>query len=210
MKAVRLLAVLAALLSTTGIAWAATMGVSSVRLTVDSPEVCTVGAEADSWVDESSPDANFGGDQDLAVRSLALANRRALLRFDLGPCSIPSDATVNGATLNLSLSSAPSLSRIWGAHGVDAAWSETGVTWNTQPSAALAATDSVETGTTDGVTLQAEVTADVAAFVDGTATNHGWLVKDTLEGEAVEQQGLVSSREHPTSDERPTLVVKWE
>lgn len=210
MRTVRLLAALAALLTTAGIAWGASLGVSSSRLTVDSPEVCTLGAEADTWVDQSSPGTNFGGDGDLAVRSLALANRRALLRFDLSTCNIPSDATVNGATLNLYLSSAPSLSRIWGAHRVEGAWSETGVTWDTQPAAALTATDSVETGTTDGVTLQAEVTADVTAFVDGTATNHGWRVQDTLEGEALEQEGLVSSREHLTSEEHPVLVVKWE
>jgi hypothetical protein len=49
------------------------------------------------------------------------------------------------------------------------------------------------------------VTADVAAFVAGTAPNNGWLVKDANEGTGTEF--VFASRENGTIAKRPRLTV---
>lgn len=188
-------------------AWSATTPVTSQHLTVDAPDVCTLHPDADTYLDETSASSNFGTATDLSVRSLLTANHRTLVRFDLTACSIPSDATIESAELTLHLTDAPTLSRTHDAHRVTDTWAETSVTWTNQPTRATTATASVLTGTTDGVTLEWDVTGDVADFVAGNTTNHGWLVKDTLEGDATGMTATYSAREHTTSEQRPALAV---
>lgn len=191
------------------VAWAASAPVTSQKLTVDAPKVCSRNAVADSYVDELSSVSNFGTGTSLAVKSLLLGNRRALVRFDLSPCSILSGATVVSAYLKLYLSGAPSLSRTYEAYRITAGWTETGVTWAGQPSLAAVATATALTGTTNGATVEWDVKSDVTAFVAGTATDNGWLVKDLLEGDALGVEGTFSAREHATGGQRPMLVVTY-
>lgn len=191
------------------VAWAAGTSVSSQKLTVDAPTVCSINPDADTYVDEASASSNFGTASSLSVTSLLAGNERGLVHFDLSTCSIPSGAEILSGRLRMYLSSAPDLDRLHGAHRVTASWTETGVSWNDQPSFAGTASATVGTGAVDGVTLEWDVTADVADFVAGTATNHGWLVKDTLEGDAVGMTGTYSSREHGTTGERPVLAVTY-
>lgn len=191
------------------VAWAASTPVTSQKLTVDAPKVCSVGAAADAFVDEAASSTNNGTGTTLAVKSLLLGNRRTLVRFDLTSCSIPGTATVVSAALKLYLSSAPTLSRTHEVYRVTSAWTETGVTWASQPSTALAATSTASTGTTSGTVIEWDVKADVAAFVSGAATNQGWLVKDLLEGDALGAEAVFSSREHATAGQRPVLVVTY-
>lgn len=191
------------------VAWAAGTSVTSQKLTVDAPTVCSLEPDADTYVDQALSASNFGTASSFSVKSLLGGNHRALVHFDLSTCSIPSGATVLGAELKLYLSSAPALDRSHAAHRVTAAWAETSVTWDDQPSFAATATASTLTGLGDGVTLSWDVTTDVDAFVAGTSTNHGWLVKDTLEDDAVGMTGTYSSREHTTAGERPVLAVTY-
>lgn len=171
---------------------------------------CTAAAEADTHVDQGSPDTNFGTESLASVRSEADKNKRALVRFDLSACSIPQDASVQSAVLRLHLSNAPDSDRAYDAYRVTGSWTEAGATWNIQPTTAAAATGSVATGTTDGVWIEWTVTTDVAAFVDGSAANEGWLVRDQEEGALIlGQQGDFSSREHADSAQHPALVVDY-
>lgn len=194
---------------------AATLPVESERLTVSSElggvplSTCTVGAAADSYVDELNGLANFGTASSLSVRSAALENRRAFVRFDLSGCGIPSNASVRSATLVLYLSSAPSTSRIYALHRVLDSWTETGVTWLDQPGVASSSTATATTGTTSGVELRWDVLADVQAFAAGSAANRGWRVRDTLEGALLAVSGAFGSRERSTASERPRLEVGW-
>lgn len=202
------LAILAGLVAGSA-AWAASTPVSTAKLTVDAPTVCSLNPAADTYVDEASSAGNFGTETSFSVTSLLAGNRRALVHFDLSSCSIPDGAEILSADLKMYLSSAPVLERTHDAHRATASWSETGVTWADQPSIDGTATASAITGVTDGVTLEWDVTSDVAAFVEGAATNHGWLVKDTLEGGATEMTGTYSSRDHGTEAERPVLAVTY-
>src|SRR5262249_10583136 len=64
------------------------------------------------------------------------------------------------------------------------------------------------TGTTAGVSLHWDVTADVAAFQADPTSNFGWLIKDAQEsGGGVEFK--FASDETGTLVKRPTLVVTY-
>ena len=99
----------------TGVALAASLGVSSAKLTVSTyassvpPTTCTLSAAtADRYVNQASPLSNFGTASTLQVRSGLGSNRRAFVRFDLAPCSVPGNALVTSASLRLYMNSAPS------------------------------------------------------------------------------------------------------
>ncbi len=81
--------------------------------------------------------------------------------------------------MKLRLSNAPGSPRQHNIHRITSSWSESTVNWNTQPSFA-ALTASVNTGTS-ATFLTWDVTADVNAFLAGSAINYGWLVKDNAE-----------------------------
>lgn len=207
-KALVAIAVLAAPLAGSA-AWGAGTAVTARSLTVDAPTVCSLTPDADADVDESSATTNAGTETTLSVRSRLGDNRRALVRFALSSCSIPPDAAVLSADLTVHLSSAPTLVRTHAVHRVTAAWTESGVTWNSQPTVAATPTASTVVGTTDGVTHHLDVTADVAEFVAGTAANEGWMVKDTLEGDLLGMTGTYASREHADALTHPVLAVTY-
>lgn len=194
---------------TATVAFAAGAPVTSQRLTVDAPDICTLQPSGDASVDQSAPDTNDGTGDSLPVTSLLGGNRRALVHFDLSACGLPASPQILSAELTVHLSAAPMLSRTHDAHRVTGAWTETGVTWNTQPGFASLASASVLTGSTAGATLVFDVTADVSGFVSGASANHGWLVKDTLEGDLAGATGTYSSREHATVAQRPVLAVMY-
>ena len=207
-------ALLVALLGA-GVAVAATLGVSSTKLTTSTaassiaPTTCTLSAaDADSYVDQASTGSSFGTATSFEVRSQSSSrNRRAFVQFSLAACSIPANALITAASLKLFMFTAPTASRTYEAHLVSAAWTETGVTWTNQPAVGTL-TASTATGTTANVTLTWAVTADVQAFVDGT-TNRGWRIKDQTESSAPTRNAVFRSAEYGTASQRPVLEVTY-
>ena len=196
---------------------AASLQLSPLSLTVYAaastvpPSSCTLTASADSYVDGAvlSSGSNFGTATTLTVRSDVLGNRRTFVRFDLSACPSFGNARVTDASLRLYLSTAPSSGRTYDLHGITATWTETGITSSNQPGTAATATASVATGAVSAVTLSWPVTADVQSFVDGTATNFGWRIRDATEGSLTARSGTFSSRENGTAAQRPSLVVTY-
>lgn len=213
----------AAVIGVTGVAvvaaFAASLGVTSQRVTSWSAastvpiSTCTLTPSADEYVaqDDSS---NFGSVSPLHVQSYQTTvviittqrNRRSFVKFDLSSCSIPANAEVKSATLSVFLSSAPNQNRTWNIGRVTAAWTEGSINW---PGPATTSSTSVSTGTTDNVTLQANVTANVAAFVSGSEANNGWRFSDSAENSSTQRNGQFTSRESGTASQRPTLVVNY-
>lgn len=198
---------------TFGVAHAATLMVAPEDLTIERGATsvpvttCTLTATADAYVDENGPNrnANFGTSTLLGVRSDRAANRRAFLAFDIASCAVPPGASLQDAQLRLFMSQAPSADRSYEVRRVTAAWGETTVTWNNAPAVA-GVTSSVATGTTSNVTLQWTVTADVAAFLSGTA-NNGWRVNDSVEDTNPGFfAGQLHSRENTTA---PVLEITY-
>lgn len=183
-------------------------GLASVSQATTVPTTtCSVDAAADTYASSLLAPSNFGGETTLRVRSDLLDNRRSFVRFDIGSCSGISSAEIKSATLRLRLSVAPPTSRTYAAHRITAAWTETGLTWNNQPAVGASPTSSAATGTTSNVTLAWDVTADVAAFVAGTATNNGWRVNDQTESALAAAEGTFSSREAASG--RPELEIVY-
>src|SRR4051794_40447539 len=121
------------------------IGAAGLPVTITTASIVAV---ADAYADQASPGTNSGAGTTLSVQSATSATRRAFVRFDLS--SIPTTARVQNATLQLTMSTAPTATRTYEVDKVAATWTETGLTWSNMPSAA-AATATVVSGTTSGV-----------------------------------------------------------
>jgi hypothetical protein len=199
-----------------GVAVAAAFGITSASLTVSTgassiaATTCSLNAAPnDSYVSQASPSSTFGTATTMNVRSSLSANMRAFVQFSLASCSIPANALITVGELKLFMNSPPTASRTYEAHRVTASWAETTVTWTNQPAVAASATASVATGTTSSVTLKWNVTSDVQAFVDTTASNFGWRIKDQTEDAATARTGQFRSAEYGTISQRPVLDISY-
>jgi hypothetical protein len=131
-------------------------------------------------------------------------NQRAFLRFDLTKCSptIPSTATISAAGLRMFPAAVATACRTYDVFKVTASWVETTITWNNQPAVAASRTSFNNIGaavctnsTANAYTTTWDVTADVSAFVAGTATNFGWMVMDDTESSATVRTTTFYARE---------------
>jgi hypothetical protein len=159
----------------------------------------TVGADADSWVLQSSAASNYGSDSVVKVDSKAGGNARALVRFALP--AIPPVCQVVNATLRLYAGSYKE-GRILEALQVAGGWNESSVTWNNQPGTTGAA---ASTASASGY-IEWSVTSQVRNMYSGA--NNGFLVGDTMEDGTGTEQGF-HSREKGT-DQPPQLVITVE
>ncbi len=157
----------------------------------------------DAFVDALSPSTNFGSDTDLLVDSCFWWTDRTFVKFDLS--SIPSGSYVLNGTLQLYVYDTRATNRNYGAHRVTASWTESSITWDTQPSFSITATDvvSVSSGW-----LSWNVTTDVADIVSGGA-NYGWCIKDENENTIALRYSYMYSSEYSDSTYWPRLIVKY-
>jgi large repetitive protein len=152
----------------------------------------TASANIDSWIDQASPNSNFGSDQILKVkRETGSKANRALVRFNLP--AVPSGCSVTGATLRLYAGSA-STGRTLQALRLNATWAENTVRWTGQP----ATTGAAATTTSVSGWNQWTVTSHVQAMYSGS--NHGFQVRFDVEtNPAAEMQFHARNKgsEHP-------------
>lgn len=201
--------------ATASVAYAATFSVSSARLTTSSvattigETTCSLTATDDATLDRAAQGTNFGNLATLSVRAQNGNNqRRSIARFDVASCSIPAGALVRSASLRLTVTTAPGSTRNYGVHRVTGSWVESTVTYSSQPAFNATATATVATGAAP-TSLSWSVLSDVSAFVAGTATNNGWLVKDANEGANPAVQTIFASSENATTANRPQLVIGY-
>jgi len=159
----------------------------------------TYGSNADAWINQSSTSENNGADSNLKVMSKSGANLRALVQFAL-PTSVPEGCVVQSATLRLYAGSSAS-GRTLQALQVNAPWTETGVTWGSQPATTGAA---ATTSSGSGYREWNVATQVQAMFASGN--NWGFLIKDAVENQDAEQQ--FHSREK-APDNPPQLVITF-
>jgi len=176
----------------------------------------------DTWADENSKTSNKAGGVTVQVQSNTGRNNRPFLGFDLTKCvpTIAGAATVKQATLRLTLAGAPSASRTYNVNRVtgpcpEAAttcWTENGLTWNNQPTVAASATSTLAL-TSSSATNQYyafDVTADVVAMVAGTASNYGWRIADSAEGNATSIIATFKSKDATSNAAgAPQLVIAY-
>jgi len=167
---------------------------------------------ADSYVDQAHPNSNYGSNQELQISSKnpGPENKRAFIKFDF---NFPRGTTILSAKLKLYMKDAPPTSRIYEARRVLASWKErdtSGIDWNNQPNASDSPTDSVPSGITNNVWLSWDVTSDVQSFVDGTFTNYGWRLSDSIENShPTAYEAKFHSRDSNDADKRPVIEITF-
>jgi CSLREA domain-containing protein len=170
--------------------------------TIEEPPPCTMApatlsADADSWIEQSSPAANKGTDSVLKVMSKGPShNLRALVRFAYP--NLPANCVVADAKLRLYAASAAG-GRTLQALRVAGNWDEGAVTWDNQPATAGAP---ATTGSGTGY-REWNVTSQVRTQYEGA--NLGFLVRDAAENQDAEQQ--FNSREQ--GNDRPQIVLTF-
>ena len=135
-------------------------------------------SNADSYIESSTPTTNYGTSTKLKVDPKAVSIKRSLLSFDLS--SIPVGQVIVKAVLSLYLSTPPSTSRVLEVHQVTANWTESGVTWNTQPRFQLMPTSTNSTGIIV-IWVSWTVSTDVASGYATPPKWFGFLIKDSQE-----------------------------
>lgn len=194
--------------------FAATLNVSSWHLWAGSQTLtkssCTVtGAAADTFVNQASSTATYGGASTLDVLADSGVQKWAFLRFDLSSCNIPSTGGADSATLRLYLTNAPTRSFTLTLARVVDPWT-TSLTWSAAQSLAYAsATSTAASGTTSGTWVTFTVTANVDDFLQGLATNNGWYVTASGATQNATKDLLQFASSAATSN-KPQLVVNYE
>lgn len=167
----------------------------------------TIYSVADAHVNSSSPDMNYGGEDNMYV-SANSEQGFVYVRFDLS--SIPSNAHIISAKLRLYLSSTDGAIYWYPADTIgayycsDESWTELGITWNSKPSFSPEPTDTWSFGIlyTVKVYKSWDITEDVrTALPLGSLTEVLKFKNKTGDGYAV-----FESRE---GDNKPKLVVEY-
>lgn len=130
----------------------------------------TFTAVKDSYVNSASADTNYGTNSSVRVGIVTFptaATYRTLAAFDLS--TLPADAVILTATLELSQTSGSGFDIK--AQALTSAWTETGVTWNNQPT--FTTVDEVLEGLPDGSWRRWDITPMVQKWRAGTLANNG-------------------------------------
>ena len=210
--------------------FAASLSVDSAALTayrscLITATPSTTPAVADSEAAQDSANTNFGLGASLNVRSYNSArNRRIYVRFDLTACTaqIPATAVVKTAELRVFATTLPTACRTLDVFRVTAAWPETGITWTSQPfgtglnnppSAQRTSYATVGSAPCQNSTIFRyvpwTVTADVQAWVSGTAVNNGWMIRDDAENSSQNRTVTFTAKNAGQLDRAPQLTITW-
>lgn len=180
----------------------------------------TLPPSADAWLFQWTPTTNYGSSVDIEVYpwSSPSVTKRGIIRFE--HTSIPGGAVVNSARIYLHESGTRGYNRTLALHRVTRSWTEGGVSWSrtdgtnvwTSPGGDYAATPSATAYVVwGGGPLDWDfwdITGDVQAFVNGTLTNNGWLIKDTVEDDS-QDYWFFDSKEAANASYRPYLLIDY-
>ncbi|HEV3477814.1 MAG TPA: DNRLRE domain-containing protein, partial [Gaiellaceae bacterium] len=158
----------------------------------------SLSADADAWIDQSSPSSNKGSDSILKLMSKSGGNLRALVRFALP--AIPQGCVLDTARLRLYAASASSTQRTLQVFRAGGSWTEGGVNWSNAPAVAGSAVT-----TTSGSGYREWAVAALIQAMYSTGQNNGFLIRDATEGQDAEQQ--FHSREK--AENAPQLVLTF-
>ncbi len=168
----------------------------------------------DAYLRQDKPNHVFGNStvDRIEIQSSTPSPRieRGLVQFDLS--MIPQFSTVTSATLDLYQASSPvSPARTHGVYKVLESWLQSGVKWNTTPSAVAAPTATQSVGPVRNVFYSFVVGGDVQAWVNDPNSNHGWLVKDQAETTGNDTIAYTSRDDAaiPEQVHRPKLTITY-
>jgi hypothetical protein len=210
---------------------AATVGLTSQHLTtlatcslLSYPSSATV--DTDTWIDQSNVAQDHSTESSMQVQSGNASNQRIYLRFDLTQCIFapPAGAIVRTATLRLWEKTRSSACRTYDIFRVGAVWVDSSISWTNQPPGSSSnspptsqRTSSQDIGNVSGCATQSsatyvgfDVTADVVAFLGGTA-NDGWMIRDDAEDSGTNRRVTFGAHEAGNLAQAPQLLIttRW-
>jgi hypothetical protein len=162
----------------------------------------------DSYVYDPIPDANYGNDDFLYAGARAMGICRSYLQFNVD--LIPENAVILSARVGLYyFYNAPGTSVQIGAYPVLGAWTETGVTWNNQPTCSSSVQDTHLLPATISNNFHYWYITDlVTGWWNGSVPNLGVVLQSTNEPGWEGWVGFYSS-ERSTTAQRPKLVITY-
>jgi cell division septation protein DedD len=167
------------------------LGVLGTQLSPAQADAVTVAASADSYTRSDAATTNFGTSVRWSAQGITGYYRHGLLRFNV---VVPTGQHVTGAVLRAYSESASSGAGV-NAYATTGAWTETGVTWNTEPPRGISLGSA--SGYASGVWVSWNVTAGVPST--GGAVN--------LRLESTESVWLGFDSRENTTGRAPQLVV---
>ncbi|HRZ43251.1 MAG TPA: DNRLRE domain-containing protein [Bacteroidales bacterium] len=137
---------------------------------------------------------------------------RSLIRFDLS--QLPSNAVVIDAKLSLYHNPTGSSAGHYGVNEsvlkmVTSPWSESTVTWATQPLTTNYLIDTLETSTTATQNyLNIDVTPQVSQWCQNPSSNYGWMIEPVIK--STYRSMKFASSDNSNSAIRPKLVITYD
>lgn len=203
-------AIVIAACSSAGVAYAASVGLSTAKLHAWSQTLtkgtCNLTSTAadDTYVQQANPNSTFGGtDTVLDMGGAAGAQDDAFIRFDLSSCNVPTTGGADSALLTLTVTSKSN--DTISVYPVYSAWSSSTLTWNGAALLTIGATATTTFVPANPGVVNIAVTADVDAAIKA-GTLWGWELRDTS-GTAVSAVGSV---ENNSAGKRPSLAINYE
>ena len=169
-------------------------------------------AAMDAQVVEGYPTSNYGTKTYLYTQSATTGSyldERSWLQFNLSGL-IPAGAQVTAARLKLYCWKAGSANMAASVHSVnDDTWTETGLTWNSQPAIGAAIDSKTLSAGATGLWYSWDVTSFVQTQTGSSDTTISLVVKPQTEGSATALTYGFDSREYATTSMRPVLEVDY-
>jgi hypothetical protein len=194
----------------TGVAYAASLGLSSNKLHAWSQTLTkgtcnqTSTTADDTFVQQASPTSTAGGTATtLTIKPTAGSQDYAFLRFDLSGCGIPTTGGADSAvlTVRVTTSGADTIS----VFPVTSSWSSSTLNWNGVSGLTVGptATGTFSASSTGNKTVT--VTADVDAAIKA-GTLWGWELRATAGTATV----AIGAKENGTAANRPSMTLSYE
>ena len=204
------LAIVVAMTLSAGVAYAASLGLSSQKLHAWSQTLTkgtcnqTSSTADDTYVQQASPNSTTGGtDTTLTIGGAAGSQDYGFIRFDVGGCSLPTTAGADSAALTVTVTtkSNDTISVL----PVYSSWSSTTLTWNSIGGLTIGPTATTTFVPSSTGALTVTVTADVDAAIK-VGTLWGWELRDTSGTSTC----AIGSSENNAAGKRPSMTLSYE
>jgi hypothetical protein len=203
-------AIVVAMSSSAGVAYAASLGIGSQKLFAWSQTLTkgtcnqTSTTADDTYVQQASPTSTAGGtDTNLTIGGAAGSQDYGFIRFDLSGCALPTTAGADSATLTLVVTTKSN--DTISVFPVYSSWSFSTLNWNGLGGLTIGATATTTFVPSTPGAVAVPVTADVDAAIKA-GTLWGWELRDTS-GTAT---STIGSAENNAAGKRPSLTLSYE
>jgi hypothetical protein len=213
LKPVRLgVAVCAGILASVGVAYAASLGLSSNKLYAwnqtltksTCPQNYTTAD--DTYVQQGSPTSTSGATATtLTITGGTSGQNIGFIRFNLSGCNLPTTAGADQSILTIDITTATM--HTLALYPVFTSWSSSSLNWNGVSGLSIGTTASATFTGTAGV-HNITLTGDVDAAIKAGAL-WGWEIKD-ITGGGLASNGKIASAENTTTANRPSLSLSYE